>query len=356
VVVTTAAATKTVLQNKNTREPVSRVFLFCSKTTALLRYAILEHMKLFIQIPCLNEAETLPLVLKDIPTRIAGVTSIEVLVINDGSTDATVAVAKAHGVKHFVQHTGRRGLAQAFRDGVQYALEQGADIIVNTDGDNQYPGASIPDLVKPIIDKQADIVIGDRQVQTIAHFSPGKKLLQRFGTWVLNQAAGTDVADAPSGFRAYSREAAIKLNVVTQFSYAMETLIQAGHKRLNIQSVRITVNPKTRESRLFNSSAEHVMKSGMAIVRSFIMYRPLTLFATLGWATLVAGLIPFVRFLYFVNHQNGTHHLQSLIFGTVLLTASFISFTLGVIADLIRINRALIEENLEITKRQLLKK
>jgi glycosyltransferase involved in cell wall biosynthesis len=313
-------------------------------------------MKLFIQIPCLNEAETLPLVLKDIPKHIPGIDSITVLIINNGSTDDTVAVAKAHGVTHFVQHVGRRGLAQAFRDGIWYSLEHGADIIVNTDGDNQYPGTSIPDLVRPIVEGRADMVIADRQVQSIAHFSPSKKLLQRFGTWVLNQAAGTNVPDAPSGFRAYSRDAAIKLNIVTQFSYAMETLIQAGNKKLAITSVPITVNPKTRESRLFNSDAEHVMKSGLAIVRAFVMYRPLMLFATLGWILLLGGLVPFIRYLYFVHHTGGTHHLQSLIFGTVLLTAAFISFTLGVIADLIRINRALTEDNLELTKRQLLKK
>jgi len=313
-------------------------------------------MKLFIQVPCLNEEATLPLVLKDIPKKISGIDSIDILIINDGSTDKTVEVAKAHGVQHFVQHNGRRGLAQSFRDGVQYALAQGADIIVNTDGDNQYPGQSIPELVRPILEHRADIVIADRQVQRIAHFSPAKKLMQRFGTWVLNQAAGTDVPDAPSGFRAYSREAAMKLNIVTKFSYAMETIIQAGSKRLAIESIPITVNPKTRESRLFNSSIEHIMKSGMAIIRSFVMYRPLALFTALGWVTLLAGLIPFVRFLYFVGHQNGAHHLQSLIFGTVLLTASFISFTLGVIADLIRINRILIEENLEISKRQLFDK
>ncbi|HSX43647.1 MAG TPA: glycosyltransferase family 2 protein [Candidatus Saccharimonadales bacterium] len=312
-------------------------------------------MKLFIQIPCLNEEETLPLVLKDIPRSIPGIDSIEVLVINDGSTDRTVEVARAHGVKHFVMHPGRRGLAQGFKDGVQYALAHGADIIVNTDGDHQYPGNFIKDLVRPILDGAADMVIADRQVQQIAHFSPAKKLLQRLGTWVLNLAAGTDVPDAPSGFRAYSREAALKLNIVTKFSYTMETIIQAGNKHMKIVSVKITVNPKTRESRLFNSSAEHIMKSGAAIIRAFIMYRPLTVFATLGWATLLTGLIPFVRFLYFVKHQNGTHHLQSLIFGTVLLTAAFIAFTLGVIADLIRINRSLIEDDLEITKRQLLK-
>lgn len=316
---------------------------------------MLDFMKLFIQIPCLNEETTLPLVLKDIPKKIPGITSIDIVVINDGSTDKTVEVARSLGVQHFVQHRGRKGLAQAFRDGINYALEHGADIIVNTDGDNQYPGCYIADLVKPIVEGRVDIVIADRQVQTIAHFSPFKKLMQRFGSWVVNQAAGTDVPDAPSGFRAYSREAAIRINVVTKFSYTMETIIQAGNKRLSIESVPITVNPKTRESRLFNSSFEHMAKSGMAIVRSFVMYRPLALFISLGWLCLLTGLIPFVRFLYFVGHQGGAHHLQSLIFGTVLLTAAFISFTLGVIADLIRINRTLIEQNLEITKRQLFK-
>jgi glycosyltransferase involved in cell wall biosynthesis len=313
-------------------------------------------MKLFIQIPCLNEEATLPSVLEDLPKKIPGIDSIEILVINDGSTDKTVDVAKKHGVKHFVQHNGRRGLAQAFRDGTQYALQQGADIVVNTDGDHQYPGKFIPELVRPIVEHRADIVIADRQVQTIVHFSAGKKLFQKFGTWVLNQAAGTNVPDAPSGFRAYSRDSLLKLNIVTRFSYCMETIIQAGNKGLRIESVPITVNPKTRESRLFNSSAEHVIKSGVAIARSFVMYRPLAVFATLGWISLLAGLVPFIRFLYFVGHQNGAHHLQSLIFGTVLLTASFISFTLGIIADLIRINRSLIEDNLEISKRQLFDK
>lgn len=312
------------------------------------------HMKLFIQIPCLNEAETLPLVLKDIPRSIPGVSSIEVLVIDNGSTDETVAVAKQHGVKHFVRHAGKRGLAQAFRDGLLYCLQHDADIIVNTDGDNQYPGQSISDLVRPIVEGRAEMVIADRQVQTIAHFSPFKKLLQRFGTWVLNQAAGTSIPDAPSGFRAYSREAALKLNVVTRFSYAMETLIQAGNKKLAIATVPITVNPKTRESRLFKSNWEHVLKSGIAIMRAYVMYQPLKLFVALGWVFLLTGLIPFVRFLYFAHHTTGAHHLQSLIMGTVLLTGAFISFTLGVIADLIRINRTLIEDNLELTKRHAL--
>jgi len=311
-------------------------------------------MKLFIQIPCLNEEETLGLVLDDMPRKIPGIDSIEILIIDNGSTDRTVEVAKAHGVKHFVRHIGRRGLAQAFRDGVWYCLEHGADIIVNTDGDNQYPSQSIADLVQPIVEGRADMVIADRQVRSIEHFSPAKKLLQRIGTWVLNRAAGTDIPDAPSGFRAYSREAAIKLNIVTHFSYAMETLIQAGNKKLAITSIPITVNPKTRESRLFNSNAEHVIKSGMAIVRAYVMYRPLMLFISLGWVLLIVGLVPFLRFLL-VSETGSTHHLQSLIFGTVLLTAAFISFTLGVIADLIRINRVLIEDNLELTKRAAFK-
>lgn len=312
-------------------------------------------MKLIVQIPCLDEAETLPLVLADIPQQIDGIDEIEVVIIDDGSTDETIAVAQKHGVKHIVRHTRNRGLARSFQDGLLKSLELGADIIVNTDGDNQYPGSAIPDLVRPLLEKRADMVIGDRQVHTIEHFSRGKKLMQRVGTKVLNLAAGTDLPDAPSGFRAYSREAALKLNVVTRFSYAMETLIQAGNKRLSIVSVPITVNAKTRESRLFNSDAEHIIKSGVAILRAFVMYRPYALFISLGWILLIAGAIPFVRFLYFVAHQGGAHHLQSLIFGTVLLTAAFVSFTLGVIADLIRINRILIEESLELSKRKNLK-
>lgn len=313
-------------------------------------------MKLFVQIPCLNEEKTLPAVLADIPKSIPGITSIEVLIIDDGCTDKTVEVAKAHGVKHFVRHRGNQGLAKSFRDGLWYCLEHEADIIVNTDGDNQYPGKSIPDLIKPILAHEADFVIADRQIQTIAHFSPSKKLLQRFGTRVLNAAARTNVPDAPSGFRAYSREAALRLNVVTRFSYAMETLIQAGNKDIAIASVPITVNPKTRESRLFNSNFEHIAKSGMAILRAFVMYRPYALFITLGWFLLACGLIPFARYMVYVFDGEGRGHTQSLILGTVFLTAAFISFTLGVIADLIRINRILQEDTLELAKRSALRK
>ncbi|HSW99718.1 MAG TPA: glycosyltransferase family 2 protein [Patescibacteria group bacterium] len=313
-------------------------------------------MKLVVQIPCLNEAKTLPLVLKSIPKRIQGVDSIEIVVIDDGCSDDTVAIARSHGVKHFVRHPQKQGLARSFQDGLMKSLSLGADIIVNTDGDNQYPQKDIPKLIGPLLEHTADMVIADRQIPKIAHFSPAKKRLQRLGTRVLNAAAGTDIPDAASGFRAYSREAALQLNTVTPFSYAMETLIQAGNKGLAITSVRITVNPKTRESRLFKNSAEHVLKSGIAISRAFVMYRPYAVFLTIGLTLFIGGSVPFMRYLYFVyaDHSHGRGHLQSLIIGSVLLVASFTSFTLGVVADLIRINRVLLEDGLEQSKRQRL--
>jgi glycosyltransferase involved in cell wall biosynthesis len=308
-------------------------------------------MKVIVQIPCLNEETTLPLVLASIPKKIKGVDSIEVLIIDDGSTDKTVQVARKLGVKHFVIHDQWKGLARSFHDGILKALDLGADIIVNTDGDNQYPQNRIGDLVQPIIAGQADIVIADRQVQNIRHFSPLKKLLQRIGTNILNLAAGTSVPDAPSGFRAYSRETALQLNVVTRFSYAMETIIQAGNKNMKIVSIPVITNPKTRESRLFKNSWEHICKSGSAILRAFVMYKPVGLFVTVGTTLLVLGAIPFGRFLYFAFFHTSRGHIQSLIIGSVLLVAAFISFALGVIADLIRINRVLIEDGLEQSRR-----
>jgi len=311
-----------------------------------------KPVKLVVQIPCLNEEKTLPAVLEKIPKKIPGISSIDILVIDDGCTDNTIAVAKKLGVKHFVLRP-HRGLARSFQDGVNKALAMGADIIVNTDGDNQYPQERIADLVQPIIAGKADIVIADRQVKKIAHFSPAKKFLQKMGTKVLNLAAGTNVADAPSGFRAYSKEAAIRLNVVTRFSYTMETVIQAGNKNLVIASVPVETNPKTRESRLFKSSWEHVRKSGTAIVRGFVMYKPYALFFSIGLLFLLIGLVPFLRWLYFLHYDraHGLRHIQSLLAGSVLLIAAFISFTLGVVSDLIRINRVLIEESLEQIKR-----
>ncbi|HLZ14705.1 MAG TPA: glycosyltransferase family 2 protein, partial [Candidatus Saccharimonadales bacterium] len=285
--------------------------------------------------------------------KIPGVSSIDVVVINDGCSDATVRVAQAHGVKHIVHHAGTQGLARSFRDGLMASLDLGADIIVNTDGDNQYPGTYIPALIQPIIEHRADMVIADRQIDRIDHFSRTKKFLQRVGTRVLNAAAGTSVPDAPSGFRAYSREAAIRLNIVTSFSYTLETLIQAGRKGLTVGHVPITVNPKTRESRLFRSTPTYLARSGVAISRAFIMYRPYVVFISLGALLFAAGMVPFVRYLYFffADHVHGLRHIQSLLVGSVLLTASFISFTLGIVADLIRINRVLIEESLEQEKR-----
>ncbi|MDB5170198.1 MAG: family 2 glycosyl transferase [Candidatus Saccharibacteria bacterium] len=310
-------------------------------------------MKVIIQIPCLNEEQTLPAVMATMPQHIDGVDVIEYLIIDDGSTDKTVEVAKKLGVHHIVRHTQRMGLARSFRDGVNRALELGADIVVNTDGDNQYPQERIPDLVKPILDGKADIVIADRQTSKIAHFSPLKKLLQRFGSWVVNKAAGTNVPDAASGFRAYSKTALLRINIITQFSYCMETTIQAGNKRLPIVSVPITTNPKTRESRLFNNIWEHIYKSMTAIIRAFIMYRPITVFATFGTVLFVIGSIPFIRYLVLLlTEHEPSSHLQSLLLGSVFLFGAFLCLALSVIADIIRTNRILIEETLEQVKAQ----
>ncbi len=311
-------------------------------------------MKLVVMIPCLNEEKTLPLVLKSIPKKIKGIDKIDILVIDDGSTDNTVGVAKAHGVKHFLVHTKNQGLSRSFRHGMNYALEMGADIIVQTEGDNQYPQQKIPDLIKPILKGKADTVIGDRQTATIDHFSAQKKFFQKFGTAVLNAAAGTSVPDAISGFRAYSRRAAMQLNPIADYSWATETTIQASHKGHAIINIPIETNPKLRESRQFNSNWQHIRRSAVTITRAFIMHKPYTIFLSIGAILLIGGLIPFINFLILAlttHNPFGPHHLQSLITGTVLLVAAFISITLGVIADLIRINRSLLEEILELTKR-----
>lgn len=313
-------------------------------------------MKLVVQIPCLNEAQTLPLVLKTIPKRISGIDEIVVLIIDDGSTDKTVEVAKKHGVKDFVIHPTTMGLARSFQDGVNYGLEAGADIIVNTDGDNQYPQEKITDLVQPILENRADIVIADRQTSEIAHFSPVKKFLQKWGSKTVNWAAGTKLPDAASGFRAYSKNSLLRLNVTTKFSYAMETIIQAGNKNMAIVSVPVTTNPKTRESRLFKSTGEHVRKSGMAIMRAYLMYRPYAIFATLGTALFAGGLALFVRYLVFFLQGSNEAHLQSIILGAVLFTGSFLCFVLGIVSDIIRVNRILLEDSLEHIKAQRFKK
>lgn len=311
-------------------------------------------MKVFVQIPCLNEEKTLPLVLKSIPKKLKGV-ELEILIIDDGSTDKTVEIAKKHGVKHFVHHRRNMGLARSFHDGVDYALAHGADILVNTDGDNQYPQEKIGDLIKPIIDGKAEIVVADRQTQTIEHFSPLKKFLQRFGSIIVNKVAETNLPDAASGFRAYSRESLMRLNVITKFSYCMETIIQAGNKRLAITSIPIETNPKLRDSRLFKNMWEHVIRSGAAIVRAYIMYQPLSVFVTLGTVLLVAGFIPFVRYLVLTLSQSEGDHIQSLLLGAILLIGSLLCYALGVISDLIRSNRVLQEDTLERIKRMTYK-
>ena len=313
-------------------------------------------MKLVVQIPCLNEEATLPLVLKSIPKKIAGVDEVVILVIDDGSTDRTIEVAKKHGVKEIVAHAKRMGLARSFQDGVDRALELGADIIVNTDGDNQYPQEEIPRLIAPILKGEADIAIADRQTATIEHFSGIKKFLQKMGSKTVNWAAGTNLPDAASGFRAYSRQSIIRLNTVTKFSYAMETIIQAGNKHMAIASVPVTTNPKTRESRLFKSTSEHVRKSGAAIVRAYLMYRPYSVFATIGSLFFVAGSVLFIRYLVFFLQGSREPHIQSILLGTVFMTAAFMCFVLGIVADLTRINRILLEDTLEHLKEIRFKK
>jgi glycosyltransferase involved in cell wall biosynthesis len=308
-------------------------------------------LRLVVQVPCLNEEETLPLVLQSIPKQIPGIDEIIVLIIDDGSTDRTVEVARQHGVTQFVRHARNRGLGRSFHDGVQRALELGADIIVNTDGDNQYPQERITDLVQPIIRGEADIVIADRQVHLVEHFSGPKIALQRFGSNIVNRAAGTDLPDAASGFRAYSRESIMLLNTITRFSYCMETIIQAGNKKLKIVSLPIRTNPKTRESRLFTSTHQHVFKSAGAIIRAYIMYKPYVIFSFFAVLFGLAGLIPFIRFAILQLGKSPGSHLQSLLVGTILLLMSFLSIIIGIISDLIRTNRMLIEDTLEHTKK-----
>lgn len=307
-------------------------------------------MKVVVAIPCLDEEATLPVVLGTIPRHIEGVDEVEVVVIDDGSTDATATVASSHGADHVITHTRTMGLARSFRDGVEHALSRGADIVVTTDGDNQYPQHRIPDLVAPILAGDADIVIGDRQTAEIAHFSWFKKVMQRLGSTVVSRAARTRLPDAASGFRAYSRDALHRLNIITEFSYTMETTIQAGNRRLDIASVPVETNPKTRESRLFSNIWQHMFNSAVAIVRSFLMFRPLTLLLTLGVVFGIAGVVPFVRFAVLFVRGDAGGHVQSLIFGTAMLVAAFFCVALMIITDLLRTNRILIEDLLERTK------
>jgi glycosyltransferase involved in cell wall biosynthesis len=308
-------------------------------------------MKLIVQIPCYNEEQTLPGTVADIPRRIEGIDCVEILIIDDGSTDGTVEVARRIGVDHIVRNKRNQGLARSFRNGLDACLRLGADIIVNTDGDNQYDGRDIPKLVEPILAGTADMVIGDRETAKVSHFSRAKKFLQWFGSGVVRKLAGVWVPDTVSGFRAFSREAAIRLNIVSSFSYTIETVIQAGKRQLAITSVPIRTNPKTRDSRLFKSIPHFIQSSVGTMVRMYAMYQPLRVFFYIGTLLTLIGLLPIVRFLYFYLLGQGGGHLQSLILGGVLLMMGFLAYLVGLVADLIGFNRQLLEMTLEGVRR-----
>lgn len=308
-------------------------------------------MKLIVQIPCYNEEQTLAETVEAIPRTIPGIDVVEILIIDDGSSDRTIEVAQECGVDHIVHNKRNQGLARSFRNGLEACLHLGADIIVNTDGDNQYDGRDIPKLVQPILDGNADIVVGDRETGKIEHFSPAKKFLQWVGSGVVRKLAGVWVPDTVSGFRAFSREAAIRLNIVSSFSYTIETVIQAGKRHLAVTSVTIRTNPKTRNSRLFKSVPHFIQNSLGTMVRMYAMYQPLKVFFIIGTFLTVLGLLPILRFLYYYVLDTGGGHIQSLLLGTVLLMMGFIAYLIGLVADLIGFNRQLLEMTLERVRR-----
>jgi len=303
-------------------------------------------MKLIVQIPCFNEENSLADAVRDIPRNIEGIDKVEVLIVDDGSSDETIAVAKACGVDHIIRHTRNKGLARTFSTALQESLALGADIIVNTDGDNQYAGADIPKLVAPVVAGEADIVVGDRRGVNNPHFSAFKKRLQVLGSWGISKVTGLDISDAVSGFRAISRDAARQINIVSDFSYTIEMLIQASAKRLAVMSVPIGTNAKTRESRLFKSIPQFLRMSGTTLVRMYTMYKPLKVFFALGLVMLVAGVLPIGRFLYFYAIGDGAGHVQSIVLGGMLVVLGVVTLLIGLLADLINFNRKLMEMTL----------
>ncbi|MCB9777865.1 MAG: glycosyltransferase family 2 protein [Alphaproteobacteria bacterium] len=308
-------------------------------------------MKLVIQIPCLNEADHLGATLADLPREIAGIDEIEWLVIDDGSSDGTAAAARALGVHHIVRFPANRGLARAFMAGLDACLRVGADIIVNTDADNQYRGQDIALLVAPIVAGRCDIVVGDRRTDTIAHFGWTKKRLQKLGSWVVRQASVTSVSDATSGFRALSRDAAERLVVTSDFSYTLETLIQAGHNRLSVESVPIGTNGPTRPSRLFRSIPEYVWESGSTILRIYALHRPLRVFLGIGAILFTGGFVLGLRFLVMYLMGHGSGMVQSLILAAILMLMGFQAGLVGLLADLVAANRRLLEDTVRRLKR-----
>lgn len=310
-------------------------------------------MKLIIQIPCFNEEKTLPLVFEKMPKQIPGVDVIEYQIIDDGSTDKTIEVAKSLGVTHIVTYRGknRRWLGRAFKLGVENALKNGADILVNTDGDNQYPSDKILELIRPILEGKAEVVVGDRRTQSIAEFSFVKKMLQRFGSFMTRILSGGEyLPDAVSGFRAYSKEALAKINVVTEYTYTVDTLMQAYRKGLDVAWVPIQVNPKTRDSRLIKSLFSKVKKSGITILRMYMIYEPFRTFIYISLLFFVPGILLLLRYGYYYFLGDSSGHVQSLVIGGVLVMMGLQMLTLGIIADLIKINRRLVEDMLERVK------
>ncbi len=301
-------------------------------------------MKLIIQIPCYNEAETLEVTLNDLPKHIDGIDEIEYLVIDDGSVDNTAEVAKKWGVHYVVRFRRNKGLAKGFMAGIDACLKNGADIIVNTDADNQYCGDDIETLVRPILEKKAHMVIGERPIDDTEHFSPLKKKLQHFGSWVVRKASKTNIPDAPSGFRAYSRDAALRINVINDYTYTLETIVQAGREKMAVMSVPIKTNPELRKSRLFHSMWGYVKKSMLTIIRAYLMYRPLFFFFIIGMVLSVIGSAFFIRYFIFMCMGNGAGHTQSLIFASTMLIAGVQTLMVGLLGDVISANRKILQD------------
>lgn len=301
-------------------------------------------MKLIIQIPCYNEAETLEIALNALPKKIEGIDTIEYLIINDGSVDNTVEVARKWGVHHIVSFPRNKGLARGFMAGLDACLREGADIIVNTDADNQYCGDDIEKLIRPILEGKAEVVIGERPIDETEHFSPLKKKLQHLGSFVVRKASKTDIPDAPSGFRALSRDAAMHMNVINEYTYTLETIVQAGRNRMAITSVPVRTNPELRSSRLFHSMFSYVKRSMLTILRAFMMYKPLLCFTLVGAVPFLIGLGIGIRYLVFYFTVGGSGHVQSLILACTLMIMGFMTFIIGLQADVIASNRKILED------------